>query len=945
MQEIQYVGEHLLPGKIGHFAIILSFVAAILAAAAFLFASRDRKKPTAAGWKAIGRSAFAIHGLSVFTIIGLIFYIMVNQYYEYYYVFNHVNEDLPFQYIFSAFWEGQEGSFLLWMFWHVVLGGILIFTAKEWEAPTVGVLALVEVFLASMLLGIYVGFGDDPARIGSNPLVLLRDTLEAPIFSDANYLQKIKGTGLNPLLQNYWMTIHPPTLFLGFASTVVPFCFAVAGLITNDHKGWLKPVMPWALFSGAILGTGILMGGAWAYEALSFGGYWAWDPVENMSLVPWLTLLAGIHTNLIARNTGYSIRSTYFLYALTFILILYSTFLTRSGVLGDTSVHAFTEMGLEAQLIMFIAFFTLLSFIPFFGKYKAIPAPKKEEALSSKEFWIFIGALVLLFSAIMITASTSLPVYNKIIQAFNPAYEGRVIADPVEHYNKYQLWIGIFIGLMTGTIQFLRWKEHNWKKNLPKFLLNTGLSFVLAAVLTFLTSLWIKTYSWQYAVLLFSGYYAAIANGAYIFTVMRGNLKASSSAIAHLGFGLMIVGVIASGLNQYHISSNPFAQRGLISEERLGKNIMLFKGMPMFMSGYRVTYVDDNFEGNNRKYQVRFEEMSPEGEVKSSFDVYPTALYDNKLTKVAAYNPSTKHYLGKDIFTHIASIATSEADMEFAKTQEDSLDYKSYPVSKDIETIIYDTVNIRDTQVVRKYFVRLDGILTDIKDHPDYVVEPNDIALGVRLLLQDEKRDTTFVAEPVSVLRGPYLYAYPVHVQDIALKVRVNEQLFIQMYPPESMINYESFRVKQGEVFEYNDYQIQLRQIARDVKHPMYVEQEGDIAVSAVMEVFKDGKAYQASPVFLIRNNQYNNLKDDITELGLHFRFVSLDPTTETMEIQVAATDPVKDNVPVDIAYSPRTDFLVLESIVFPGINFFWIGSILMMVGLLIGMFFRMSKK
>ncbi|MDV7399460.1 cytochrome c biogenesis protein CcsA, partial [Arthrospira platensis SPKY1] len=100
----------------------------------------------------------------------------------------------------------------------------------------------------------------------------------------------MQGSGLNPLLQNYWMTIHPPTLFLGFASTAIPFAYAIAGLWTKEHQAWLKPALPWALFSGAILGTGILMGGAWAYEALSFGGYWAWDPVENMSLVPWLIL-------------------------------------------------------------------------------------------------------------------------------------------------------------------------------------------------------------------------------------------------------------------------------------------------------------------------------------------------------------------------------------------------------------------------------------------------------------------------------------------------------------------------------------------------------------------------------------------------------------------------------------------------------------------------------
>ena len=114
------------------------------------------------------------------------------------------------------------------------------------------------------------------------------------------------ATGLNQLLQNYWMVIHPPILFLGFASTIVPFAYAVAGLWKKDYSSWTKQVMPWALFSAAILGLGIMMGARWAYESLNFGGYWAWDPVENASMVPWLVLVAGIHTMLIYNSTGHS---------------------------------------------------------------------------------------------------------------------------------------------------------------------------------------------------------------------------------------------------------------------------------------------------------------------------------------------------------------------------------------------------------------------------------------------------------------------------------------------------------------------------------------------------------------------------------------------------------------------------------------------------------------
>ncbi len=160
-----------------------------------------------------------------------------------------------------------------------------------------------------MVVGITV-FG---IKIGSNPFVLLRNEVPGEIFSRPEYLNMIRdGNDLNPLLQNYWMVIHPPVLFLGFASTLIPFAFAIGGLWTKRFGDWVNDALPWALFSGGIFGLGIMMGAAWAYESLTFGGYWAWDPVENASLVPWLVLVSGIHTLLIYRHTGHSLRATYF---------------------------------------------------------------------------------------------------------------------------------------------------------------------------------------------------------------------------------------------------------------------------------------------------------------------------------------------------------------------------------------------------------------------------------------------------------------------------------------------------------------------------------------------------------------------------------------------------------------------------------------------------------
>src|SRR5258706_1815373 len=153
------------------------------------------------------------------------------------------------------------------------------------------------------------------------------------------------------------MLIHPPVLFMGFASTIVPFAFVIAGLWTKKFSEWTKAALPWALFSAAGLGVGIMMGARWAYESLTFGGYWAWDPVENASLVPWLVMIAGIHTLLIYNHTGYSLRSTYMFFLLSFGFSLYSTFLTRSGILGETSVHAFTDLGMNVQLYLLLYLF------------------------------------------------------------------------------------------------------------------------------------------------------------------------------------------------------------------------------------------------------------------------------------------------------------------------------------------------------------------------------------------------------------------------------------------------------------------------------------------------------------------------------------------------------------------------------------------------------------
>jgi len=931
MDEIQYIGEHLLPGQIGRMTIILSFVASFLATIAYYFAEQKKESVEATGWIKIGRFSYIIHGVSLFITIACIFYVMYFRMYEYEYARLHVSNDLEMKYILSAFWEGQEGSFLLWMFWHVVLGFILIRVAKNWEAPVMSILSLVQLFIGSMILGVYIF----ETKIGANPLMLFRDTMDIPLFAQADYVDLLTGNGLNPLLQNYWMTIHPPTLFLGFASTTIPFCYAIAGLWNGKHQEMLKVSFPWALFSGAILGTGILMGGAWAYEALTFGGYWAWDPVENASLVPWILIVAGIHTHLIARATGHSIRSTYLFYLMTFFFILYSTFLTRSGILGETSVHAFTEMGLERQLLVFTAFFFVFPLFIFFIKQKSITRIEEEEALASKEFWMFIGSLVLLFSACLITASTSLPVYNKIAELFQPGFEGYVIQDPVEHHNKYQLWIGVFIGLLSGVAQSFRFREANWGAVSRKYFLHLGISIVIAATLTFAAAQWINVYAWQYQILLFSGLFAVVANLDYLFTFVRGNLKLAGSVISHIGFGLMIVGILASSLNKEHISTDPFTQRGLLNEEMLKRNVILFEGKPALLNGYEITYQRDSMIDRMRTYDINFKKLNQEGKVVEDFMVYPTAQFDNKLIKVAAYNPSTQHYLDKDIFTHIATLPKKEADREEAQRMEDSLNYRIIEVPLGAEMTFIDTLNLSDTTMINQFRISIESIIPNAT-HPDYKSKEKDLAIGAKVKIQQVGKPENYEASPVAVLRNNLVYTYPVQINDLAFKIKLPSSFFDKFFAAEMNLEYRNFDLKEGDAINFNGYEIKLEQVARDPKHPNYQAKKDDIAVGAILKVTKNGesKSELAQPIYLIRKMNPMMIKDKLTTHGLNFQFTKIDPSTGKMSIGIAQSE-ANITYPIEFATnSLRTDYIVFEAIIFPGINFFWTGSIMMMLGL-----------
>lgn len=934
MQDIHYIGEHLLPGRLGHFFILLALVSALLSILAF---RKTTLNPLDRSWLRLSRISWGIHAISILSVIGLIFYMMVSQMYEYDYVWHHVSDDLPMKYIFSAFWEGQEGSFLLWMFWHVILGTVVILTAKRWEPGVMTWLSLIQLILVSMIAGVY--FADD-FRMGSSPFLLLRDTMNIPLFNNPNYLPLIEGNGLNPLLQNYWMTIHPPTLFLGFASVSIPFCFAMTGLWEKDHTAWLKPVMPWTLFSTGILGLGILMGGAWAYEALSFGGYWAWDPVENMSLVPWIVLLAALHGNFVTRHTGHSLKSTYLFYIISFLLVVYSTFLTRSGILGEESVHAFTEMGLEWQLVGFIFIIASLGGYFMLTRYKAMPVVRKEEVIQSREFWMFVGSMILLFSAILITFSTSIPVWNKLIDVYGSLmgkgdmepYHKAIPINPIDHYNRFQLWIVVLLAIISGAGQMLRFNAMGWETMRAKFIKHISISAVVGGLLALLLSRWILLPSWQYTVMLIAASFGVISNVDYMISFSKGKLTSMASALSHGGFAIMLIGIMASGLNKRIISENRFAQEGLAEGLNAGENVFLIKNSPMFMNDYWVTYKSDTLEGLTRKYEVEFIKLTEKGDTIEHFTTHPDILYNRKLTKVATANPNTKRYLDRDVFTYIAGLPPEQQDKANLQKVDSMLKYNLH------------TLMIGDTSHIGSYTVRLDSITLGT-NNKEYVKEEDDLVLSGNLTVTDSTGTRHQTIYPTLVVRKGLMYSMTDQVNDFNLRARLSPAAMDSLMPMDDALSYEPLTFKNGETKTWKDLTLTMQGIDRNVNHPNYKAEEGDIAIQGIFRITKKGIAdHIARPLFFIRDGSPLNMKAFIPDLGLHLKLERIDPEKEEFYVYVAKSSDVP-GLAVEFAKDvPRNDYIVLEAILFPGINLFWSGSLIMLLGMFLGLYKRLRR-
>lgn len=878
MEEINYIEEHLWAGRLGHALLVASMIAVLLSSISFMISERSADRQS---WLNLGKISFRIHSLALVGAIGILFLMLYNAWYEYDYVWKHRNNAMPMRYILSCFWEGHEGSFLLWSFWHMILGNLLIRSAREWTGPVMMFVAAANVFLGTMVLGMYVG----DLRIGSSPFLLLRElpsNIGLPWTGYADYLTKfpqfMDGRGLNPLLQNYWMTIHPPTVFFGFASTIVPAAFAVAGLWRGKYHEWIRPALPWTFLGILVLGVGILMGGVWAYEALSFGGFWAWDPVENSSLVPWLIIVSAGHVMLVNRNKARSTYSSLLLALAAFIFVIYSNFLTNSGVLGDSSVHAFTDNGLGGQLAVYMGFFiamsagmlmvdrsfrraywvaTALTFIvaqvsgqrmialhvwliatvvmSIISYQRHYPKEDEEEKLWSREFWMFIGSLVIVMSALQITFMTSKPVFNILATPLRGSLEWLAeitgwasletlasgqLADKSQDeliidYNKWQTPFAFVVTFLVAFSQFLRWKSTDFKR----FARQIALSFGLALIGTILTALYFDmtadAKNFSILLLFFGCWWAILGNLDYFIRIGKGKIKTSGSSIAHVGFGLVLLGASVSTSQSTKISQNSSLTdiTKLNQDFSNREDILLFQKDTLIMGDYFVSFQEKRRDDINIYFRMDYFGLEQKeyhtgdlifamGEVYAAKEDHPAGL--DMLKDLAAYwelvahpspadlnktemwspyeqgekefslepriqlnpkfgnvpEPDTKHYLDRDIYTHVRY-----GQLE---TDEDPVDAEGYLPFKDHAMAIGDTIRSGARIAI------LDSLLS-IKDPISSGLDSNDIAVKA-LLRVLSPGDSTRVATPLFVLKNSsYIETVASELSDAGVKFQFTE--------------------------------------------------------------------------------------------------------------------------------------------------------------------------
>ncbi len=471
----------------------------------------------------------------------LVLALFLLQRYDFRYVYDYSSRDLELRYRIAAVWAGQSGSLIVWALAGLLVAPWLIRRTRHFEPYVLGLLMLLQ---AALLVFMLI----------RNPFLPTLQANGLPFVPE-------DGRGLNPQLHNVWMVIHPPTLFTGYGLLGVPFAFALAGLWRRDYDGWVRLALPWTLAGWGVLGLALTMGGYWAYESLGWGGYWGWDPVENASLVPWLTGTALVHGLLLQKAHGGLRRTNFALAILTYGMVFYASFLTRSGVLSNFSVHSFTEAGLKDVMLGMLLVLALISVLLLALRWRDVPVRPLSEALLSRDAMFMLMILAFLVMAAVVVTGTSLPwissaqsmgytLQRVLGRAFElsdgsnyglaPLTDGR-FSLTADFYERTMPPLALVIVLLVSTGPLFGWRDTNRPK-LLRTLRWPGILAVIAVAVALVLGVR-RPMAIGYVGL---ASFAVGTNMLMIVRTLRSGWLRIGGYLAHVGVGLLLIGVVGS---------------------------------------------------------------------------------------------------------------------------------------------------------------------------------------------------------------------------------------------------------------------------------------------------------------------------------------------------------------------------------------------------------------
>ena len=516
--------------SLGSYLLLAAFVVAAYAAAISVAGARRRSRALVES----GIGAFYLIAAIMSVAASVIIHAFVVGDYSIRYVQRVSDSVQPLFYKLTAWWGGLDGSIMFWVFLLSIFGSVAVYVNRERHRElipyVVAVISVVQMFFLYLMI------------VHNNPFQTF--LTESPA----------DGAGLNPLLQNFYMVIHPPTMYSGFVGLTIPFAFGMAALMSGYlDDSWLRAVRRWTMISWLFLSIGLGLGMIWAYEELGWGGYWAWDPVENAGLLPWFTATAFLHSVHVQEKRGMLRVWNVTLVILTFFLTIFGTFMTRSGVVQ--SVHAFGEDPELARLFtIFMVAIITVSFGFLIYRLPLLRARNELDSWVSREAAFMLNNWILVFCAFFVLFATMFPTLSE-------AVTGERITVGPPFFNQWMLPIGLGLLLLTGIGPLLAWRKSTLASLRDSFLFPVGLALVVAVALV---ALGVRVWTSGIAFALSAFVFGTIAqefwrgarvrqgvSGTDLFTALVGlvgrNKRRYGGYIVHLGIVLLFLGFAGEG--------------------------------------------------------------------------------------------------------------------------------------------------------------------------------------------------------------------------------------------------------------------------------------------------------------------------------------------------------------------------------------------------------------